>query len=287
MMSRRKMKLRRQRFQMTGRNMIGLFLAFLFLAPLAWSLMVSFKTSAESRKPPLPPWPTTGFSTQSYQNLSDFGSGIWTYTGNSLTVSLATVVLSVVVSLLAGYGFSRFHFPFKNALFVLIIATIMIPFQSVLTPLFVILSKLGLQNTLTGIVCVYVTLQMPFSIFMMRNAFDAVPKEIEDAARVDGASVIKVLYRIMLPLVLPGVATVAIFAFLASWNEFLAALILLTDQQKYTLPVLMVAVREGQYGTIDWGAVQAGVTLMMVPCLVVFLLLQRYYIRGLTAGAVK
>ncbi|MGV0820423.1 carbohydrate ABC transporter permease [Martelella sp. AMO21009] len=286
-MSRRKMKLRRQRFQMTGRNMIGLFLAFLFLAPLAWSLMVSFKTSAESRKPPLPPWPTTGFSTQSYQNLSDFGSGIWTYTGNSLTVSLATVVLSVVVSLLAGYGFSRFHFPFKNALFVLIIATIMIPFQSVLTPLFVILSKLGLQNTLTGIVCVYVTLQMPFSIFMMRNAFDAVPKEIEDAARVDGASVIKVLYRIMLPLVLPGVATVAIFAFLASWNEFLAALILLTDQQKYTLPVLMVAVREGQYGTIDWGAVQAGVTLMMVPCLVVFLLLQRYYIRGLTAGAVK
>ncbi|MCD1633920.1 carbohydrate ABC transporter permease [Martelella mediterranea] len=286
-MSRRKMKLRRQRFQMTRRNMIGLFLAFLFLAPLAWSLLVSFKTSAESRKPPLPPWPTTGFSTQSYHNLSDFGSGIWTYTGNSLTVSLATVVLSVVVSLLAGYGFSRFHFPFKNALFVLIIATIMIPFQSVLTPLFVILSKLGLQNTLTGIVCVYVTLQMPFSIFMMRNAFDAVPKEIEDAARVDGASVIKVLYRIMLPLVLPGVATVAIFAFLASWNEFLAALILLTDQQKYTLPVLMVAVREGQYGTIDWGAVQAGVTLMMVPCLVVFLLLQRYYIRGLTAGAVK
>ncbi|AQZ50729.1 L-arabinose transport system permease protein AraQ [Martelella mediterranea DSM 17316] len=286
-MSRRKMKLRRQRFQMTRRNMIGLFLAFLFLAPLAWSLLVSFKTSAESRKPPLPPWPTTGFSTQSYQNLSDFGSGIWTYTGNSLTVSLATVVLSVVVSLLAGYGFSRFHFPCKNALFVLIIATIMIPFQSVLTPLFVILSKLGLQNTLTGIVCVYVTLQMPFSIFMMRNAFDAVPKEIEDAARVDGASVIKVLYRIMLPLVLPGVATVAIFAFLASWNEFLAALILLTDQQKYTLPVLMVAVREGQYGTIDWGAVQAGVTLMMVPCLVVFLLLQRYYIRGLTAGAVK
>lgn len=286
-MSRRQRKLRRERFQTTRRNMIGLFLAFLFLAPLAWSLLVSFKTSAESRKPPLPPWPTTGFSTQSYQNLSDFGSGIWTYTGNSLTVSLATVVLSVVVSLLAGYGFSRFHFPFKNALFVLIIATIMIPFQSVLTPLFVILSKLGLQNTLTGIVCVYVTLQMPFSIFMMRNAFDAVPKEIEDAARVDGASVIKVLYRIMLPLVLPGVATVAIFAFLASWNEFLAALILLTDQQKYTLPVLMVAVRSGQYGTIDWGAVQAGVTLMMVPCLVVFLLLQRYYIRGLTAGAVK
>ncbi|MBB3236771.1 carbohydrate ABC transporter permease [Phyllobacterium endophyticum] len=265
----------------------GIAAALLFLAPLAWSVLVSFKPSIEARQPPLPPWPVGGFSVQSYENLAQYGAGIWTYTGNSLIVSAATVVASVVISLFAGYGFSRFQFPLKNALFVLIISTVMIPFQSILTPLFLILTKLGLQNTLTGIVLVYVTLQLPFSIFMMRNAFDAVPKEIEDAARVDGASVFAVLYRIMLPLVLPGVATVAIFAFLASWNEFLAALILLTDQNKYTLPVLMAAVRSGQFGTIDWGAVQSGVTLMMAPCLVIFLALQRYYIRGLTAGAVK
>ncbi|MEP9389869.1 carbohydrate ABC transporter permease [Mesorhizobium sp. KR9-304] len=266
---------------------IGIVAAFLFLAPLAWSILVSFKPSVEARQPPLPPWPVGGFSTQNYANLEQYGSGIWTYAANSLAVSAWTVVASVVISLLAGYGFSRFRFPFKNVLFVLVISTVMIPFQSILTPLFLILTKLGLQNTLTGIVLVYVTLQLPFSIFMMRNAFDAVPKEIEDAARVDGASVFVVLYRIMLPLVLPGVVTVAIFAFLASWNEFLAALILLTDQNKYTLPVLMAAVRSGQFGTIDWGAVQAGVALMMAPCLVLFLLLQRYYIRGLTAGAVK
>lgn len=266
---------------------VGIVAAFLFLAPLAWSVLVSFKPSVEARQPPLPPWPVDGFSTQNYANLEQYGSGIWTYVGNSLAVSAWTVVASVVISLLAGYGFSRFRFPFKNVLFVLVISTVMIPFQSILTPLFLILTKLGLQNTLTGIVLVYVTLQLPFSIFMMRNAFDAVPKEIEDAARVDGASLFVVLYRIMLPLVLPGVVTVAIFAFLASWNEFLAALILLTDQNKYTLPVLMAAVRSGQFGTIDWGAVQAGVALMMAPCLVLFLLLQRYYIRGLTAGAVK
>jgi multiple sugar transport system permease protein len=241
----------------------------------------------QHRRPAAFSWPVESFSVQSYDNLSQYGAGIWTYTGNSLAVSAATVAVSVVISLLAGYGFSRFHFPFKNTLFVMIISSVMIPFQSILTPLFLILTKLGLQNTLTGIVLIYVTLQLPFSIFMMRNAFDAVPKEIEDAARVDGASVFAVLYRIMLPLVLPGVATVAIFAFLASWNEFLAALILLTDQNKYTLPVLMAAVRSGQFGTIDWGAVQSGVTLMMAPCLLLFLLLQRYYIRGLTAGAVK
>jgi multiple sugar transport system permease protein len=286
-MARPRRNARRHRLAALRYHAIGVVTSLLFLAPLAWSVLVSFKPSLEARQPPLPPWPVEGFSTQSYENLERYGAGIWTYAGNSLTVSAATVVASVVISLLAGYGFSRFQFPFKNVLFLLIISTVMIPFQSILTPLFLILTKLGLQNTLGGIVLIYVTLQMPFSIFMMRNAFDAVPKEIEDAARVDGASVLVVLRRIMLPLVLPGVATVAIFAFLASWNEFLAALILLTDQKRYTLPVLMAAVRSGQFGTIDWGAVQSGVTLMMAPCLVLFLLLQRYYIRGLTAGAVK
>lgn len=265
----------------------GMVVAFLFIAPVAWSMLVSFKPSMEARQPPLPPWPVDGFSVQSYEKLSEYGVGIWTYAGNSLIVSVATVVISVVISLLAGYGFSRFDFPFKNTLFVLIISTIMIPFQSILTPLFIILTKLGLQNSLAGLVLVYVTLQLPFSVFMMRNAFDAVPKEIEDAARVDGASVFTVLHKVMLPLVFPGLVTVAIFAFLAAWNEFLAALILMSDKQNYTLPIMMASVRSGRFGTIDWGALQAGVTVMMLPCLVLFLLLQRYYIRGLTAGAVK
>jgi len=286
-MARRQARTRRNLLQAVRYHGFGLLASFLFIAPIAWSGLVSFKPSAEAARPPLPPWPVDGFSTQSYENLAQYGVGISTYAGNSLAVSAATVVATVLISLLAGYGFSRFQFPLKNVLFVLIISTVMIPFQSILTPLFLILTKLGLQNTLPGIVLIYVTLQMPFSIFMMRNAFDAVPKEIEDAARVDGASVFLVLRRVMLPLVLPGVATVAIFAFLASWNEFLAALILLTDQKKYTLPVMMAAVRSGQFGTIDWGAVQSGVMLMMAPCLLLFLLLQRYYIRGLTAGAVK
>ena len=281
---------RRQRkslFSALVNHGFGLVTAFLFIAPLGWSMLVSFKPSMEARQPPLPPWPIGGFSLQSYETLSEYGVGIWTYAGNSLIVALATVVISIVVSLLAGYGFSRFDFPFKNVLFVLIISTIMIPFQSILTPLFLILTKLGLQNSLLGLILVYVTLQLPFSVFMMRNAFDAVPKEIEDAARVDGASVFTVLHKVMLPLVFPGLVTVAIFAFLNSWNEFLAALILLTDQDNYTLPILMASIRSGRFGTIDWGALQSGVTVMMLPCLVLFLLLQRYYIRGLTAGAVK
>jgi len=261
--------------------------ALLFLAPIAWTVLSSLKPAAEANLPPLPPWPTTGLSTDSYTALDAFGAGIGHYAGNSLTVAVATSAVTAVVSLLGGYGFSRFRFPFKNALFVLIIATIMIPFQSILTPLFLILARFGLQNTLTGLVLIYVTLQLPFSIFMMRNAFDAVPREIEEAARMDGANNLTMLLKVMLPLVWPGIVTIALFAFLGAWNEFLAALVLMTDQSKFTLPIMMTALQSGRFGAIDWGAVQAGVTVMMVPCLILFLLLQRFYIRGLMAGAVK
>ena len=265
----------------------GLIIGILFLAPFVITLLASLRHGTEARLPPLPPWPTTGISFDSYRSLDSFGAGIWQHTVNSLIVSLATVVLTVAISLLAGYGFSRYRFPFKNVFFVLIIATLMIPFQSILTPLFIILAKLGLNNSLFGLTLVYVTLQLPFSVFMMRNAFDAVPKEIEEAARIDGAHDMKLLVLVLLPLVLPGVATLAIFAFLNAWNEFLAALVLLSSNEKYTLPVLMMAVRAGRLGAINWGAVQAGVAVMTIPCLIVFLLLQRYYMRGLMAGAVK
>ncbi|MCC5974939.1 MAG: carbohydrate ABC transporter permease [Rubellimicrobium sp.] len=268
-------------------HLAGITLSLAFLAPLAWAFLSSLKPAAEARQPPLPPWPTTGVTVENYITLDGYGAGFWSHASNSLIVTLSTVVLTVIISVLAGYGFSRFRFPFKGVFFIMILSTIMIPFQSILTPLFLILSKAGLQNSLAGLVMIYVTLQLPFSIFMMRNAFDAVPIEIEEAARVDGASVLTVLIRVMMPLVAPGIITVAIFAFLAAWNEFLAALIFLTDQDKYTLPVLIVAVRSGRYGSIDWGSVQAGVTVMMIPCVILFLLLQRYYVRGLTAGAVK
>ncbi|MER9359720.1 carbohydrate ABC transporter permease [Mesorhizobium sp. M0500] len=265
----------------------GIIASILFLAPIVWTVLSAFKPAQEARQPPLPPWPTSGISLENYATLNTFGDGLWLPAQNSIYVSVMTVVLSVIVSVLAGYGFSRFRFPLKNLLFVVILSTIMIPFQSILTPIFLVLTKIGLHNTLTGLVCVYVTLQLPFSIFMMRNAFDAVPREIEEAARMDGANNVTMLLRVMLPLVWPGIVTIALFAFLGAWNEFLAALVLMTDQSKFTLPIMMTALQSGRFGAIDWGAVQAGVTVMMVPCLVLFLLLQRFYIRGLMAGAVK
>ena len=268
-------------------HVFGMLAAALFVAPVATAVLSTFKPPAEARLPPLPPWPTTGVSVQSYVSLDSFGAGFWHSALNSLTVAVATAVVSAVVALLAGYGFSRHRFPLRGVCFVLILATIMIPFQSIATPIFLILSTLGLQNSLVGLTLVYVTLQLTFSVFMMRNSFDAIPKEIEEAARMDGANSWQLLVLTLLPLVWPGVVTVCLFAFLNSWNEFFGALVLLTDQSKFTLPIMVTAVQSGRFGAIDWGAVQAGVTVMMIPCLVLFILLQRFYIRGLTAGAVK
>ena len=219
--------------------------------------------------------------------MNTFGAGLFQHFLNSITVTIGTVVLTIILSSLAGYGFSRFRFRGKNVFFIIIMLTMMIPFQSVLTPLFLILTKMHLQNTLLGLILVYTTLQLPFSVFMMRNSFDAVPIDIEEAARIDGCTTWSIFTRIMLKLTLPGTVTVAIFAFLNAWNEFLAALILLNNTEKQTLPVIGAFVRYGKFGGINWGSVQASVTIMMIPCIILFLILQRYYVRGITSGAVK
>ncbi len=144
-----------------------------------------------------------------------------------------------------------------------------------------------MQNTLFGLALVYITFQLPFGVFMMRNMFDTVPREIEEAALLDGCNTFTLLTRVMLVLVRPGIITVAIYAFLNSWNEFLAALIIMTQRIKFTLPIMLTSVRSGYYGAIDWGALQAGITVTILPCIIIFLLLQRYYLQGLMGGAVK
>ncbi|TCM52629.1 carbohydrate ABC transporter membrane protein 2 (CUT1 family) [Rhizobium sp. PP-F2F-G48] len=266
--------------------LVSVVFALFFLLPIVWSFANSFKPAAEALAHPVALF-SKAFSLENYRRLDTVGAGWTVYAGNSVMIALGTVVLTVLVAVPAGYGFSKFRFPGQSALFIVVMATMMIPFQSILTPLFLILKVLKLQNNLFGLVLIYVTFQLPFSIFMMRNAFDAVPRALIEAARIDGASQWTILRRIMLPIALPGVATVAMFAFLNSWNEFLAALIFLSDQNKFTLPIMLVNVSSGIYGIIDWGALQAGVTVTMVPCIILFLLLQRYYVRGLTAGAVK
>jgi multiple sugar transport system permease protein len=261
-------------------------LALMFLFPIFWSILTSLETAAQASASP-PAYFPSQFSLENYRNLAAYGQGIGLYLGNSASVALMTVIGTLVLSTLGGYGFSRFRFPGRNAIFMLILVTLMIPFQSILNPLFVLLRVLHLQDTQVGLALVYTTFQLPFAVFMMRNAFDAIPKEIEEAARLDGCRPIDILWRVMLPLVGPGLATVALFAFFGSWNELLAALILISDSRAYTLPVMLLNAQSGQLGSMNWGLMQAGITLSILPCAALFLLLQRFYIQGLVAGAVK
>lgn len=269
-----------------GYHVVSALLAVAFLFPILYAVLSSLKSPAEAAASP-PTLLPRSFSTASYAGLADYGAGIVTYTANSLSVSALTVAISVVVCVLAGYGFSRFEFAGKQVLFATTLGILMVPYATILLPLYIVLGRLGLQNSLLGLALVLVMFQLPFGVFMMRNSFASVPRELEEAALVDGCTSMGALRRISLPIVAPGIVTVALFAFLASWNEFLAPLIFLSDSDKYTLPIMLVNIRSGAYGSVDVGALQAGVVVAMVPCLVLYLLLQRFYVSGLVNGALR
>jgi multiple sugar transport system permease protein len=255
-------------------------LAILFLFPLAWSGWSSVKGQPGSSQ-------ASGYGFGNYGYLASYGEGVFTYVTNTAAVTAMTVAGTLVVSALGGYGFARFQFPGKNLLFLATLAILMVPYATILIPLYVLLDRLGLQNSLVGLSLVFVMFQLPFALFMMRNSFEAVPRELEEAALVDGCTTLAALRRVLLRAVRPGLVTVALFAFLASWNDFFAPLILLSDASKFTLPVAVYSMQQRTFGAIDYGALEAGVVVMAVPCLLVFLLLQRYYVRGFLSGAVR
>lgn len=264
----------------------GIVLAGLFLFPLLWSTLNSFKTPTDASSSPPTLWPQP-WSIENYAELAANGEGLSRYVGNSLIVAGVSVVLTIVIATLGGYGFARFQFRGKNLVFLAVIAVLMVPHATLVLPLYFMFARAGMQDSLVAVGLVLTVFQLPFSIFLMRNSFEAIPAELEEAGKVDGASSFGVFLRISLPLVLPGIVTVALFAFLVSWNEFLVPLLMLNDGGNFTLSLMLVNIRTGAYGSIDWGLLQAGTTIAILPCLVLYLLLQRFYIGGLTEGALR
>jgi multiple sugar transport system permease protein len=272
-----------------ARYLIGALLALaaaLMLAPLVLSFLASIKTQADASAVP-PHYLPRALSLEGYQHVLNFGAGLWTYVGNSLGVAALTIVLCLVLSVPAGFALARFPIPFKKVIFLTLLTPLMIPYQALLTPLYLMFAKLGLANSLIGLALVHTILQIPFSVYLMRNAFEAVPRELEEAAVIDGCSTFVSFRRVFLPLVFPGMVTVALFAFIASWNEFLAALIFMNKETAFTVPIMLVSVRTGHLGAVDWGALQAGIMISALPCVLVYVFLQKYYVSGLLGGAVK
>ncbi len=254
--------------------------AVVFLFPLVWTAVVSVSPHAGTNQ-------VDGWGFGNYSTLVDYQAGIWRYLGNSAFVSLLTVALTLLISFLGGYAFARFRFPGRNILFLLTLAILMVPYATLLIPLYVLLNEVGLQNSLVGVALVLTMFQLPFSTFLMRISFEAVPRELDEAAMVDGCSSFTALWRVLVPAVKPGLITVGLFAFLAAWNDFMAPLILINDSERMTLPLAVSNLRGQVQGVVDYGATEAGVVVLALPCVVLFLLLQRHYVRGFMSGALK
>lgn len=257
-------------------------IALLFAAPLLFGFLDSLKPPAEAVQIPpgyLPHHPTLG----NYTTLNVGGLGIDRFFLNSVAISAATVVCTVLIAGLAAYGFARYPFPGSRVLFLVMLAAIMVPFQVLMVPLYALLNRLALTNSLTGVVLVLTTFQLPFATFVIQNSFASIPQELWEAAAVDGAGVWRSL-RLSLPLVRAGLITAGLFAFFTAWNEFFIVLILLSSEPKYTLPVVLTTLLTGTLGSIHWGILDASVVITAVPCLILYVALQRHFVRGVMAG---
>ncbi|SDR99113.1 carbohydrate ABC transporter permease [Microlunatus soli] len=215
----------------------------------------------------------------------------WANTGfplhffNSLWITTATVAGVLIFASLSGYAFAKLDFPFKNVLYVLLLTTLMMPATALIIPLFLELKSFHLLNNQVGLLILYISGSAPFSMFLMRAFFSTLPDELVEAARADGASEFTIFRQVILPLAKPGIATVVIFQFLQTWNEFLIANTVLQDSGKLPLQPVLFSLT-GQYAT-DWPALTAGLTMSIVPVVVVYVRMQKQFVAGMTLGAVK
>ena len=269
-----------------GLAVISFVVIALMLFPLLMTFLSSIKTAAEASAVPPHYLPST-LSLENYLKVLRYQAGLGTYLFNSFAVAFLTIVLCLVLAVPAGYGLARFRVPARETVFLILLSGMMVPYQALLTPLYLMFSALGLANSHLGLAIVHTVLQLPFSVYVMRNSFEAVPRELEEAAHIDGCSSIQILWRIFLPLSRPALVTLVLFAFVTSWNEFIAALIFMGNETRFTVPIMLVGVRQGHFGAVDWGALQAGVVVSILPCLAIYLLLHKHYVSGFLSGAIK
>lgn len=252
------------------------------LLPLGWMLSASLMPLSEVIKVP-PVW----FAPTKYTvgNFSEvwFNIGFWRFSLNSAFVALTITTCQLLTSTMAGFAFARYEFPGRTVIFIVILSTLMIPFQVIMIPLFIMMAKLGLVNTYWGMIVPAIV--TPFGIFLMRQFMLSVPKSLLEAARIDGASEPYIYARIMLPLSKPAIAALTIFTFLSAWDDFLWPLIIINSKQKWTLPIAMSRFTE-QY--ISQTHLQmAGAAVMFLPVLIVFLMMQRNFIEGVAMTGLK
>ncbi len=274
-------------FGQAGWNLVGLALFVLMIFPVYWMVSTAFKPTDDINRLK-PTWVPL------HPTIVHFRDAIhrpyfWSSVENSVIIVSVAVAASMALAFLAAVALAKFRFTGRKAFIVLMIGIQMLPQAGLIIPLYVVLSRFQLtknQYVLFGVIITYMTFVLPFSVWTLRGFLLGVPKELEEAAMVDGSSRLGAFVRILLPLVAPGLVATSVFAFITSWNEFIFAYVLLNDQSKQTVTVWLSYF----YGTsrqVDWGGLMAGSTLTAIPVVIFFLLIQRKIAFGLTAGAVK
>jgi len=251
------------------------------MIPFIWMFSTSIKSPGEIFVYP-PVWfpkvPTFAYYKELFERVRFF-----IHFKNSIIVAVSVTFLNLFFSSLAGYAFAKFKFPGREKIFGLLLATMMIPAQVTMIPVFMILKSMGLLNTYLGLIIPGAS--SVFGIFLMRQFMLTIPSDLIDSARVDGCSEFRIYWNIVLPLSKPVLATLAIFTFMASWNEFLWPLIIMTKETMYTLPVALANLN-GQHNT-EWGLLMAGSVVVILPILILFIFLQKYFIKGIALSGIK
>lgn len=258
-----------------------LILTFLFLMPIIWVMGSSFKSTGE-----LFSWPPSLFgknpSLNNYQRALEEGHfGIYFF--NTVFTSLTATFLTVVVNVMSGYAFAKYHFKGEKLLFGMVLATLMIPLEVIMIPIFKVIVATGLYNRLWGLIIPAVA--SPTAVFLVRQYYTGIPDAYMEAARIDGASELNILMRVMLPLAKPVVSVLCIFSFMWRWNDYLWPKLVINSKERYTIQ-LALANYSGEY-SVDWNSLLAMSVISMIPVILVFVTLQKYIIGGMTAGGVK
>lgn len=251
--------------------------------PLYWIIITAFKPAGEIFRSPPRYWPNR-ISTQNFSDL--FGkANFGVYMLNSLLVATVSAGIVTAISVLSGYIIARFEFASKGAVIGAFLITQMIPAFIALGPLYMMMTKLNLVDTRRGLILVYVAMCIPFSTVMLAGFFDNIPDALEEAAMIDGCSRLTALFRILVPVTLPGIAATFIFSFVNCWNELFLSVTLINSDSNKTIPTALNGLITSY--NIDWGPMSAATVLTVVPTLIMFAFANKYIVRGLTAGAVK
>lgn len=264
-----------------GNSAVLLLISIATVYPFVWMILTSIRESNSVFGGSFFPERITF---DAYARVLEF-TGFMGHYWNSLWMTTVTCGIVLALSTLCGYAFAKLRFPFKNTLYIALLATLMMPGTALIIPVYLQLRSFGLLDSQFGLILVYASGAAPFSMFLMRAFFESLPDELVHAARVDGAGELSVFLRIVLPLARPGIATVLIFQFLSTWNEFLMANTILQTPEKLPLQPVLFSL-QGEYST-DWTTLSAGLTLSAIPVILVYVFLQRQFIAGMTLGAVK